>query len=185
MLLACARGMAGLVIAKLVLQIATRLLPPNLLPVPAVGMDSTVLLFTLGVTIASGLLFGMAPYWQVSRTDLNSILKEGGRSQSSGGRPLLRNALVASELALATVLLIGAGLLLQSLLRLEQVRLGFRPQGLLTFEITPQPSRYDTVPRQTAFYRGLVEGLSSLPGVTAAAVTACVPLGTGCNPERR
>jgi putative ABC transport system permease protein len=177
--LAAGGGIAGLVIAKLSVRLMNGLLSPNLLPVPEVSIDATVLLFALGVTIVSGLLFGMVPAWQASRTDLNSVMKASSRSGSDSGRVLLRNFLVASELALATMLLIGAGLLLQSLLRLEQVRLGFSPQGLLTFEITPRPSKYATIAKQAAFYRGLVQRLSSLPGVSGAAVTTCVPFGNG------
>ena len=97
----------------------------------------------------------------------------------SGARPLLRNGLVAGELALATLLLIGAGLLLESLLHLQQVRLGFRPDGLLTFELTPQRSKYNTVSKQAAFYQDLIRRLESLPGVSGAAVSSCVPFGNG------
>ena len=177
--LAFAGGIAGLLIAKLALRLMNTSLPPNLLPVPDITINGAVLLFALGITIMTGLLFGMAPAWQASQTDLNSVLKEGGRSGTGGARPLLRNSLVAGELALATVLLTGAGLLLESLLRLEQVRLGFRSQGLLTFEITPQPSKYNTIPKQAAFYRDLVERLASLPGVGGSAVSTCVPFGNG------
>jgi putative ABC transport system permease protein len=179
MALSVGGGGAGLLIAYVAVRLMNASLPPNLLPVPDVSIDHRVLLWALGITISSGLLFGMAPAWQASRADLNSLLKEGGRSGMGSARPSLRNSLVAGELALATVLLISAGLLLQSLLRLGNVRLGFQPQGLLTFEITPQPSRYDTIPKRTAFYRDLVERLGSLPGVSSAAVTTCVPFGNG------
>jgi putative ABC transport system permease protein len=179
MALSVGGGGAGLLMAYVAVRLMNASLPPNLLPVPDVSIDHRVLLWALGITISSGLLFGMAPAWQASQADLNSLLKEGGRSGMGGARPLLRNSLVAGELALATVLLISAGLLLQSLLRLGNVRLGFQPQGLLTFEITPQPSRYDTIAKRTAFYRDLVKRLRSLPGVSSAAVTTCVPFGNG------
>ena len=177
--LSLAGGLAGLLLAKLAVRLIDTSLPPNVLPVSDVAIDATVLLFALGITLASGLLFGMAPAWHTSRADLNSVLKEGGRSGMSGARPLLRNGLVAGELGLATVLLIGAGLLLESLLHLQQVRLGFRPEGLLTFELTPQRSKYNTVARQAAFYQDLVRRLESLPGVSGAAVSSCVPFGNG------
>jgi putative ABC transport system permease protein len=177
--LSFAGGVAGLLTANLAVRLMTAYLPPNLLPVSDVTVDRTVLLFSLGITIASGLLFSMAPAWQASRTDFNSLQKEGNRSGVGGARPLLRNSLIAGELALATILLTGSGLLLQSLWRLQNVRLGFQPQGLLTFEITPQPSRYDTTAKRTALYRDLVERLRSLPGVSGAAVTTCAPFGNG------
>ncbi|HEY7388971.1 MAG TPA: ABC transporter permease [Bryobacteraceae bacterium] len=176
--LSVAGGVAGLLIARVALRLMGSL-PPDLLPVSDIKIDITVLLFALGITIASALLFGMMPAWQASRTDLSTVLKEGGRTGSGGARLRLRNWLVAGELALATVLLSGAGLLLQSLLHLQHVRLGFRPQNLLTFEITPQAGRYDTVPKRTTFYRDLVERLASIPGVRGAAVSTCVPFGNG------
>jgi len=177
--LSLAGGIAGLALARLAVRLMNTSLPPNLLPVSDISIDPAVLLFALGITIASGLLFGMAPAWQASRTDLHSVLKEGGRAGAGGARPVLRNSLVAGELALATLLLIGAGLLLQSLLHLQQVRLGFRPEGLLTFELTPQPSKYRGVASQAVFYRELIERLRSLPGVSGAAVSTCVPFGNG------
>src|SRR5205814_5037239 len=113
----------------------------NLLPVPDVGIDSTVLLFAGVMTIATGLLFGIAPAWHSARADLNEVLKQATRA-SSGARPRLRNGLAAAELALATILLIGAGLLTQSLLRLQHVDLGFQPDRLLTFQIALPRTKY-------------------------------------------
>ena len=142
-------------------------------------MDSTVLLFAFGITLATGLLFGMAPAWQASRTDLHSVLKEGGRSSVGGARALLRNGLVAGELALATMLLIGAGLLLESLMHLQNVRLGFRPEGLLTFQLSPPAVKYPGIVKTAAFYRELLERLRTLPGVRGAAISSGVPFGAG------
>jgi putative ABC transport system permease protein len=172
-------GAAGLLLAKWAVKLINTSLPPNLLPVPDVSMDATVLVFAIVVTMASGLLFGMAPAWQASRTDLNTVLKEGGRSSIAGARPLLRNGLVAGELALATVLLIGAGLLLESLINLQQVRLGFRPQGLLTFQLTPPRSKYTGIVKVTVFYRDMLERVRTLPGVRGAAISSAVPFGNG------
>jgi putative ABC transport system permease protein len=119
LLLACAGGAAGLLAAVWTVHLLNRALPPGLLPVPDVAVDSTVLLFALGITLATGLLFGFAPAWSAARTDLNTVLKQGGRSALSGQRPWVRHGLVAGELALCTVLLIGAGLLVQSLYQLQ------------------------------------------------------------------
>ena len=176
--LAFAGGAVGVAMGTLAVRSMNASLPPNLLPV-SVTIDGFVLLFAFAVTVSSGILFGLAPAWQAWRTDLHSLLKEAGRSGAGVPRSLVRQALIGGELALATLLLIAAGLLLQSLLRLGNARLGFRAEGLLTFEITPQPARYDTVAKRTALYRDLVERLESLPGVSGAAMTTCVPFGNG------
>jgi len=176
--LAFAGGAVGVAMGTLAVRSMNASLPPNLLPV-SVTIDGFVLLFAFAVTVSSGILFGLAPAWQAWRTDLHSLLKEAGRSGADVPRSLVRQALIGGELALATLLLIAAGLLLQSLLRLGNARLGFRAEGLLTFEITPQPARYDTVTKRTALYRDLVERLESLPGVSGAAMTTCVPFGNG------
>ncbi|HEY1307602.1 MAG TPA: ABC transporter permease [Vicinamibacterales bacterium] len=153
------------------------LIPANLLPVPDVSIDVTVLLFAVALTIVTGLLFGLAPAWHAAKTDLNEVLKQVTRA-SAGPRSRLRNALAAAELALATVLLIGAGLLAQSLLRLQHVDLGFQPDRLLTFQLALPPSTYP--PETTAeFYRRLLESLRATPGVRAAAVSSGIPFGGG------
>jgi putative ABC transport system permease protein len=172
-------GAAGLALAKAAVRSMNASLPPNLLPVPAISVDFGVLLFGLAITVATGLLFGMAPTWQALRTDLNSVLKEGGRSSAGSARPLLRNGLAAGELALATVLLIAAGLLLESLMHMETVPLGFRPERLLTFQLSPPPARYPGKEKAWAFYRDLVQRLEGLPGVRGAAISSAVPFGAG------
>ena len=174
-LLGGAAGMAAAVVAVRALNTA---LPPGALPVPVIPVDFTVMLFAFGITLATGLLFGLAPAWHAMRTDLNELLKHGGRS-SGGARPLVRNGLVAAELALATVLLIGAGLLIQSLYQLQRVRLGFQPENLLTFQLTPPASKYPTTARGWAFYRELLASLEALPGVRAAGLSSCIPMGAG------
>ena len=108
-------GAVGVLAAMWAIDAIGAIMPPNLLPVPDIHVDSTVLLFALGATAATGILFGLAPAWHASRTDLNDVLKQASRGSSGGARPLVRNGLAAAELALATMLLIGAGLLGQSL----------------------------------------------------------------------
>ena len=152
------------------------LLPPNLLPTE-VSADSSVLLFALGLTIVTGLLFGSAPAWHAAKTDLNELLTQATRA-SSGVGPRLRNGLAAAELALATVLLIGAGLLAQSLLRLQQVDLGFRSDRLLTFQLALPDGGY-AADQRAAFYRNLLESLRVIPGVRAAAASSGIPFGNG------
>ena len=177
--LSAAGGMVGLGAAWWTVRLMNSALPPNLLPVREIPMDATVLWFTLGITAASGLLFGMTPAWQASATGLASVLKEGGRGSVGGARAILRNGLVAGELALATMLLIVAGLLVESLLHLQNVRLGFRPEGLLTFQLSPPAGKYPDTARTATFYRELLERLRTVPGVRNAAISSGVPFGAG------
>jgi putative ABC transport system permease protein len=169
-------GIVGAIAAVSGVDAINALLPANLLPAP-VTVDVNVMLFALALTIATGLLFGLAPAWHAAKTDLNEVLTQVSRT-SSGTRPALRNGLAAAELALATVLLIGAGLLMQSLVRLQQVNLGFQPDRLLTFQIGLPPAKYPANQR-AAFYRNLLELLRSIPGVRAAAGSSGIPFGNG------
>jgi putative ABC transport system permease protein len=179
LLLSVSGGAAGLLAALWSLRIVNRSLPQGLLPVAEVAVDSSVLFFALGITLATGLLFGLAPAWHAARTDLNSILKQGGRSSIGGQRLIVRNGLVAGELALATILLVSAGLLMQSLLRLQQVHVGFRPEGVLTFQLAPPVAKYPNQVKRWALYRDLLQSLATIPGVTGAAMSSGVPMGQG------
>jgi putative ABC transport system permease protein len=179
LLLACAGGGAGLLAAMWTVKLMNRALPAGLLPVPDVAVDSTVLLFALGITLTTGLLFGLTPAWRAARADLNTVLKQGGRSALGGQRPWVRHCLVASELALCTVLLIGAGLLVQSLFRLQTVQLGFRPDHLLTFQLAPPPAKYAGQARQWGLYRDMLEAIRTLPGVRDVSISSGIPLGAG------
>src|ERR1019366_1499302 len=106
------------------------------------------------------------------------MLKQTSRSSTSGARRL-RNGLAAAELALATLLLIGAGLLVQSVMHLQRAHLGFEPGGLLTFQVAPPPAKYPVDDRGPLFYQRLVASLRVLPGVRSAAVSSGIPLGAG------
>jgi len=172
-------GAIGLVIAVWAVRVANSTLPPNLLPVPDVTVDGSVLLFAIGATVATGLLFGLAPSWRSAKSDLNAALKQAGRASSGAARPRLRNGLAAAELALATVLLIGAGLLLQTLFQLQRAQLGFEPRNLLTFQLALPSVRYAPNVGAPAFYRTLIESLQTIPGVRGAAVSSGIPLGNG------
>jgi len=179
LLLSCIGGAAGLLLAAWAVHLMNAGLPQNLLPIDDLKLDSSVLWFTLAITIATGILFGLAPALQTAKSDLNTVMKQGGRSSVGSARPLLRNTLVAGELALATILLIGAGLLMQSLLRLQQVRLGFQTDRLLTFQLSLPQSKYPDKTKAWAFYQALLPNLRSVPGVRAAAVCSGIPLGAG------
>jgi putative ABC transport system permease protein len=177
LLLSAIGGAAGLLAATWAIDAINALIPPNLLPVPDIGIDSTVLGFAFAVTIATGLMFGVAPAWHAARTDLNEALKQTARALSSV-RPRLRNGLAAVELALATMLLIGAGLLAQSLLRLQRVEPGFQPDHLLTFQLSLPVAKY-AGDKGAIAYRELLTALRAAPGVRDAAASSGIPFGAG------
>jgi len=141
--------------------------------------DAVVLAFTLVVSLAAGILFGLAPALQVSRPDLNSVLRSEGRGSTSGRRHnLFRNLLVVSQVALSMVLLIGAGLLVRNFVQLSSASPGFDARNLLTMNITLPPARYSQGPQMIAFFRELARQVSSLPGVRSAAISSALPLTT-------
>jgi putative ABC transport system permease protein len=179
LILSMAGGAMGLVLAWWSVLVMNGSLPQGLLPVPEVTVDPAVLLFAFGITLVTGLLFGFVPAWHAAAADLNAVLKQGSRSSIGGQRLIVRNGLVAGELALATVLLVGAGLLMQSLVRLESVRLGFRPERLLTFQVSTPQSRYPDTAKKWAFQRQLLESLRAIPGVRGAAMSTGIPFGAG------
>lgn len=136
-----------------------------------INLDWRVLLFALGLTLLTGIVFGLAPAWVVSRTDLNESLREAGaNSAADSGRRRLRNSLVISEIALALVLLTGAGLLVRTFLGLMQVDLGIDPTNVVTMEIDLPHYKYPAPANQTLFYRQLLQRVQSLPGVKAAGI---------------
>jgi putative ABC transport system permease protein len=141
-----------------------------------VGIDSRVLGFTLGISLLTGLLFGLAPAFHSSKTDLVDSLKEGGRGTGEGARRnRVRNVLVVSELAIAVVLLVGAGLLMRSLWRLQNVSSGLRPENVLTFNVGLPEVKYDS-DKQSQFFIDLRSRLESSPGVQSASSIFPLPL---------
>jgi putative ABC transport system permease protein len=178
MMLALAGGSIGLLVAMWGIE-GLLALGPSILPkTQTINVDLYVLLFTLGVSIGTGLLFGLAPALQTSKLDLNSALKEGGRGSTEGGNQgRLRRLLVVTEIALAMVLLIGGGLLLRSFARLQAVDAGFNPHNLLTMEVSFAGSNASTAPRQAAFLNELTQHVSALPGVRSASIVNHLPIG--------
>ena len=177
-MLSFAGGVPGLLGAVWAVRTINYALPPNTLPVP-VEIDATVFWFALAATIVTGLLFGIAPAWRTANADLNAVIKSGGRGTATRMSARLRNALAAAELALATVLLIGAGLFLQSLANLERVRLGFSPHGVITFQLAPPTAKYPLNTKAPQLYRAVLDSLQSIPGVRAASVSSGIPFGAG------
>jgi putative ABC transport system permease protein len=142
----------------------------------SIEVDGSVLAFTLLVSVATGLIFGLAPALQASRADLNSTLKDGARGTMGSGGHRLRGALVISEVALSLLLLVGAGLLIKSFWRLQQVDPGFDSQNLLSVEVSLPVAKYLESQQRTAFFQQVLEKVSSLPGVSSAAVITSPPL---------
>ena len=141
-----------------------------------VAIDWRVLGFTLGVSVLTGLIFGLVPAFQSSKTELVESLKEGGRSGSEGARRnRMRSVLVVSELAIAVVLLVAAGLLIQSLWRLQNVNSGLQPDNVLTFNLGLPETRYDAA-KQGKFFSDLKKRLESSPGVQSASTILPLPL---------
>ncbi len=141
-----------------------------------VGMDWRVLGVTLGVSLLTGLIFGLAPAFHSSKTELVESLKEGGRGTSEGARRNhVRNILVVTELAIAMVLLVGAGLLIQSLWRLQNVNTGLQPDNVLTFNITLPEVKYNA-DKQAQFFIDLKQRLEATPGVQSASAILPLPL---------
>jgi putative ABC transport system permease protein len=141
-----------------------------------VTLDWRVLLFTLGATIASALLFGIAPALGGARVDLNNALRSSGRSATARDQGRLRSVLIVGEVALSLVLLTGAGLLARSFGALLNVDPGFQPDGLLIAGVTLSSNQYRTTGQAAAFYDELLERVRALPGVHSAAITDIVPL---------
>lgn len=143
-------------------------------------IDRTVLLFTLAISVGTGVVFGLAPALRAGRPDLTKTLREGGRGVSGNSvRGRIRGALVVAELALATVLLVGAMLMVSSLLQLLRVEPGFDTAPVLTARVAAAGTRYDDEGARERYFQQLVEGASALPGAGSAAVVTRVPLAGG------
>ena len=182
-LLALLGGGFGLLIAYRSVPLLVSLAPAASIPrAGAIGLDSQVLFFTLLMTLFTGLVFGTVPALQASKFDLNETLKQSGRSSGgSAGPRRMRSALVIAEIALAVMLLLGAGLLLRSFIKLRQVNPGFNSHHLLTAQITVPPAKFSG-DQLTAFRREIVARISALPGVNSAAITRDIPL-SGVDPS--
>ena len=182
MLLATAGGAAGLLLATWLTSLLGSLNPTDtfgeLGRVAAITIDGRVLGFTLIISLVTGLLFGLLPAFRLSRPDLNVSLKEGGHAGSLHGRGL-RNALMVSEVALAIVLLVGAGLLIRSFVKLLEVDPGYRAESLLTARLA-LPPRYRDDLQRVQFYDRILERLAAVPGVASVGATSHLPL-TGYN----
>jgi predicted permease len=179
LLLSCVAGAAGLLIAMWSSELLMRSLPAAVrvsgMEVPT--LTAPVFGFTLAISVLVGLLFGLAPALQGSKFNLNQSLREGGRAGATGAtRQRLRNLLAVAEVAVSLVLLVGAGLLVQSFLRLERSNLGFRTRGILTMELSLPDSGYAQDQQKVIFYNRLLAKVHALPGLSQAALVSALPL---------
>lgn len=182
-LLSLIGGTAGLLIAYWGVDALVAVLPDNQLNtlpfLKSLRIDIGILAFAFGISLLTGILFGLAPALQSSKFDLHETLKEGGRTASGGSRQRLRSALVVTEIALAVVLLVGAGLMMKSLLRLLQVNVGFDPQNVLTMSVSLPASKYEDANRVISFHEQMRERVGVLPGVKSVGAIDRLPLQNG------
>jgi putative ABC transport system permease protein len=174
LVLAVAGGVLGIGLAWMLLRLCTRFAPAGQLPVTG-RVDLTVLLYSIGVSVITGVLFGLVPAMQSSSLRLMETLKQGGRS-SAGGGGSLRGALMVAEVALSLVLLAGAGLLIRSFVQLQAVRAGFDPRNVLTLFVHLPGYAYPDLPQRAAFYHRALQEIGSIPGVTAIGAIDDLPL---------
>jgi predicted permease len=180
MLLSVLGGAAGVALAYAGLDFLVTLIPAGTPRNGEIALSGTVLFFSLGISILAGMLFGLAPALQTSNADLQTPLKEGGRTSTSGGGRL-RSLLVVSEVALALTLVISAGLLIKSFWRLQHVNPGFEADQVISFQVSAPETASDTKeegpPRARVYYRQVLERLANLPGVQSIGGVHLLPMG--------
>jgi putative ABC transport system permease protein len=176
-LLAALGGGAGLLLSIVGIDILKGFIPDTISQAEAIGVDGKVLIFTLVISLATGVIFGLAPAAQASNFSLNDTLKESGRDSGASSRGnRIRNLLVVSEVAISFVLLIGAGLLINSFIHLRNLDPGFRADHLLTMKVVLPELKYPDKQRWTPFYDELIPRVRNLPGVESVAVATDLPL---------
>lgn len=175
--LAICGGLAGILLARWGLAALLALAPSSLPRISEIRLDKGVLIFSLALSVLTGLLFGIAPAWLAARADVNEALKQGTRGSTEGGaRGRLRSALVVIEVVFALMLLGGAGLLARSFMQLARVDPGFNPDNATLLRLSLPQKKYALPEQQTALAGALLERVKVLPGVVAAGVTHSMPL---------
>jgi putative ABC transport system permease protein len=168
-------GLVGLLLGVWMMNGLLLLAPPDIPRLHQVGLNYTVLIFTLCVSVLTGLLFGTLPALHAARTDLHIVLKEGGRSTAGSSKEGMRKVLLVAEVGLALVLLIGTGLMLRTVFQLTRVNPGFNPEHLLTMRFSLPQNAYNTE-RRLIFYRECLARIEALPGVRSAALSMSLPI---------
>ena len=169
-------AVVGLFLARVGIDVLIAFGPENLPRLDEVGFDRNVFVFTLGSTLFTGFLFGLAPVLRLAGTDVQAVLKEGARSATVGsGRERLRNGLVMAEIALAVMVVVGAGLLVRSFSELMDTDPGFNARGVLTLQVEVPTGSYRENARVADYYATLTQRLTDVPGVESVAATAALP----------
>jgi putative ABC transport system permease protein len=180
LLLSSIGGVLGVGVARAGMTLLAKLAPAGFATPVKPALDGSLLLFTLGLSLATGVLFSIVPAMQISRTSLNDALRQGGRGGIGGRRATTRDALVVLEVAAALVLLVGAGLMLKTLAKLRAIDIGFRSDHLLTMRTILPRDKYQDPVKRLAFYERVMAGVKALPGVEGAAYNSVLPfLATG------
>ena len=178
-LLAIIGGVLGIIVAFGGIRFIHATLPAGNHELPLSGgiqLNMPVLAFTIGLSLLTGIIVGLAPALQISRAELSESLKEGSRGSTSGRRShLIRSSLIVSEVALSLLLLVGAGLLIRSFVRLMSEDLGFNPSNLLTMQIWLPQNRYSSPSQVTSFYQQVLERVDAIPGVKTAGAVNFLP----------
>ena len=178
--LSIAGGGLGLLLAMWGIHSIAAILPAGIYGAKNIGIDGMVLGFVLIVSLTTGLVFGLVPALQATKSDLNESLKEGGRGGTAGARRnRARGLLVVSEIALSLVLLIGAGLMIRSFIRLEQVNPGFDARNVLTMRLTLPSAQYTDIRKRASLFQQVISRIQALPGVESAAAISRLPLTPG------
>ena len=177
LLLSVLGGGLGLLLAMWGVDLLVAMIPASVPRSQEIGLDGRVLGFTFGISILTGILFGLAPTLQATKLDLNDSLRENGRGSTAGiRRNRVRSVLVVSEIALSLMLLVGAGLLIRSFQQLREINPGFKPENVLTMSFALPEAKYKDADSQAAFFRQLTERVAALPGVASVGVVDPLPL---------
>jgi predicted permease len=174
--LSLAGGAVGLLLSLWGYQLVSRFIPSTFFVPGNTGVDVRVLIFAIGVSVLTGLIFGLLPSLRLSRTDLQSALKQGGERGEVGGSSRTRRVLVVSEVALSLMLLLGASLMLESFMKLRALDPGFRTNHVLRLRTTLAKLRYPDITHRVAFYDSVLTRVTRLPGVVSAGYTSYLPL---------
>jgi predicted permease len=174
-LLAAISSFVGILLAQGAMVALAKFGPEQLPRLQAVRLDGHVLLFTLGLTLLTGVLFGLAPAWQAGRANINGLLKDGGRAGVGGRQLRLRDVLVTAEVALALMLLVGTGLLVRSFWQLQQTSPGFNPERVLTAMVSLPYTGYASQAERGVFLQKLLAEAAALPGVESVGLTSDLP----------
>jgi putative ABC transport system permease protein len=174
-LLSAAGGALGLLLAGPAMKVLEQLVPTALNAASAPSMDLRMVSFTLLLSLITGAAFSLIPAWQASNASLNEGLKQGGRAGTGAAAGRARDALVVFEVAVCLVLLVGAGLMLQTMARLRSIDLGFRSDHLLTLRTTLPRAKYADLVRRTGYYQRVLDGVRTLPGVESAGFGSTLP----------